>query len=667
METDITAITTIIFMLISWPHNAEAIIGYDCGAPTTNITTLSLLGIEECDIPPQKVETSKVYIQLLQINEFSKVKVFQCKIEIDRLVKRCGMFSHTMDVRNGKHAYVQEVSRDACIRMHTYGTYEAGFMHITGLKSNQTSTRPITLAGHLNDNGECSGTTYSDPFGTWEEAVVLASIKITLQDYMADVKINTNKVLLRSGVTCELGAAHCTDMEGGNTYWTPLPDDQCKTSAYEVVYQGYADKIINSDNQQGLTVYSITAITTAFALAQKDMYSICGYALSKTEHPKLVISETTPGGATFAKSISTNNMDIFTYMNSKFVYVERHSRKQMNRLYTDLLLQQCQLEKKILHNSLAIAAQSPDIFAYHLMKGPGYMALLSGEVIHIIKCVGVEVKIARTEECYEQLPVILNNQTQFLTPQTHILLQQGTQITCNAFAPPTFLVGDSWYRFTPTPVRTVAPLTMKPMVKPNWKYVNPGSLATSGIYSQSDLMALRDHIMFPAERPAMLNTLARGMMGQPTTMHGGSSFANILDEASVEKIATSAWNKIWSKFLIFGNISAGLLGIYLAARAIKLILDTIVHGYALHTVYGWSVYLLGAIWDSLTQLLLHLKTNNTRKGQQEKYKNNGDTETSELKPINDIEESNPRTPTDENKIYPLLPQKETSFTLELKE
>jgi len=30
-----------------------------------------------------------------------------------------------------------------------------------------------------------------------------------------------------------------------------------------------------------------------------------------------------------------------------------------------------------------------------------------------------------------------------------------------------------------------------------------------------------------------------------------------------------------------------------------------VHGYALHTVYGWSMYLLRATWDSLTQLLLH--------------------------------------------------------------
>jgi len=43
------------------------------------------------------------------------------------------------------------------------------------------------------------------------------------------------------------------------------------------------------------------------------------------------------------------------------------------------------------------------------MKGPGCMALLAGEVIHMVKCVPVEVKLARTTECYEQFPGIREN------------------------------------------------------------------------------------------------------------------------------------------------------------------------------------------------------------------------------------------------------------------
>jgi len=43
------------------------------------------------------------------------------------------------------------------------------------------------------------------------------------------------------------------------------------------------------------------------------------------------------------------------------------------------------------------------------------------------------------------------------------------------------------------------------------------------------------------------------MMG-PGFINGGSVF-NLLDEGSIEKIATSACEKFWNKFLIFGNIS----------------------------------------------------------------------------------------------------------------
>ncbi|EGI68550.1 hypothetical protein G5I_02782 [Acromyrmex echinatior] len=33
--------------------------------------------------------------------------------------------------------------------------------------------------------------------------------------------------------------------------------------------------------------------------------------------------------------------------------------------------------------------------------------------------------------------------------------------------------------------------------------------------------------------------------------------------------------------------------------------DTIIHGYAIHTIYGWSLYLIEALWDSITNLIIH--------------------------------------------------------------
>jgi len=94
-------------------------------------------------------------------------------------------------------------------------------------------------------------------------------------------------------------------------------------------------------------------------------------------------------------------------------------------------------------------------------------------------------------------------------------------------------------------------------------------------------------------------------MGQPIPP-GSASIVNLLDEHTLDKIAESTGKRLWKGFTAFGSASAGVLGIILIIRLAKLVIDTIIHGYALHSIYGWSLHLFGAIWSSVTNLLLHL-------------------------------------------------------------
>lgn len=205
------------------------------------------------------------------------------------------------------------------------------------------------------------------------------------------------------------------------------------------------------------------------------------------------------GGSLFKRTTdSVHNLDIFTYVNSKFVYVEKHLRNQMKSLYLDVIKQRCALERETIKNSLAIASQSPDEFAYNLMKGPGFMALVSGEVVHIIQCVPVELKVLQGDKCYAQLQVTRNNQTWFLTPKTHILIRRGVQIICNPALPAYFRAGNTWYKMMPRPVESIPPMVINPIINATWTYQNPGNLATRGIYTDKDLEQLRDHMyQFP--------------------------------------------------------------------------------------------------------------------------------------------------------------------------
>ena len=87
-----------------------AIIGFDCGSNQSNITTLSLLEVGECDLPQSQVHVKRTY-KLLQLTGFSNTKVIQCKVEIRRAISHCGMHSHISIVANDHSEYIQDVTR----------------------------------------------------------------------------------------------------------------------------------------------------------------------------------------------------------------------------------------------------------------------------------------------------------------------------------------------------------------------------------------------------------------------------------------------------------------------------------------------------------------------------------------------------------------------------
>jgi len=176
--------------------------------------------------------------------------------------------------------------------------------------------------------------------------------------------------------------------------------------------------------------------------------------------------------------------------------------------------QKCALEKQILQNALSLSSIAPDKMAFQIMKTPGYTAVTTGEVIHLIKCMPVDCRIRQNTECHNELSVTYQNQSYFLTSRSRILVKTNTQRDCNELLPIMFKIHDSWFWSMPRLVETIPPAKIQPLIRPIWKYVNPASLATSGIYSIGDLHRFRNHIMFPVEKLSMLNTIAKGAMEQ---------------------------------------------------------------------------------------------------------------------------------------------------------
>lgn len=233
------------------------------------------------------------------------------------------------------------------------------------------------------------------------------------------------------------------------------------------------------------------------------------------------------------------------------------------------------------------------------------MAVTSGEGIHIIKCVPIEVALRKTNTCHTELSVTFRNTSLFMIPKSHIVIKHSTLRDCNPLLPVLYNIEGTWLQFNPTPSMANPPHEKKPLTKLSWKYLLPKSLATSGIYSQQDLDDLKDHIMFPAEKSAVLHTIVRGFTGQ-IIQSDTVSLRNLLDENSLNKIYNNTLAKVWNGFTTFGAATACIFSIFIIIKIIKIIFDTLIHGYALHAAYDCSLHLLGAVWSFFTHLLLHL-------------------------------------------------------------
>jgi len=94
------------------------------------------------------------------------------------------------------------------------------------------------LASSVSIDGKCSGSQYTDGYGSWENVVVQASVKIILKSFKASIKRSTDQIILPSGTHCKATSGYCIDSEGAEAYWPPLPIDSCHFDRYDILYEG---------------------------------------------------------------------------------------------------------------------------------------------------------------------------------------------------------------------------------------------------------------------------------------------------------------------------------------------------------------------------------------------------------------------------------------------
>lgn len=142
----------------------------------------------------------------------------------------CGAYSHISVVTNGEAQYLKEIWHETCKSLHATGTYKASEnLIISDILLNETTNRGVTFAG---------------------------TIKIRAFTQETTVGFKSDKICLKSGLTCTLSQTSRIDEEGGYTFGDPLPRDVCNLKEYEMLYEGKAIKI--PDNSTNEILFSLT-------------------------------------------------------------------------------------------------------------------------------------------------------------------------------------------------------------------------------------------------------------------------------------------------------------------------------------------------------------------------------------------------------------------------
>lgn len=592
----------VVLVILCYLNKSAALVAYDCMDPKINISVISIKDVAPCPNPVTDYKEAPIKVSVLQKDEIKQVAVKSCLVEVTRIITYCGMHSHSSLVKNGLYNYIHQLGSDSCRDIHRYRTFTIFNRLISQILMNGTTSESITIAGSVNSEGSCSGGSFVENGNEWNNVIVLATVKVTTQNYMAPVKLIENEVSLLGGVTCPYVQGYCFDSTFGETMWDLEIGNDCDEDL-TMLYKGKAKLVTERNSVKYLVVEQNTKV---FAVTLVKQHEVCNLNVWTTEHPQiLVIDETRRVAERKYKLVhSVQNVNLMMYVNSKFMYVEQAYKRSIQNLYSDTVYRRCLAHREILINRLTMAPLTPSAIGMLIKKNVGYTGRVLGEVLYIMKCVPKKVEIRRTDHCYNELPISLNNESYFMSAVTHIIQSHAEEIECSLLTPPLYQIDGQWVGFTPHPVTSDPPRRIEVEPEKRLKFSPIQPISSSGVYTMEEVNKAQRSLTFGNERSAVENIIARRVAGYEVNDQGYSTL-KIFGKSDLEELARSTLQKVWGWFTDIGIFFSGLMGVYIICRGVKYLIGVVINGVHLYKLVGFSFTLLASLWNTLTMWVVH--------------------------------------------------------------
>lgn len=598
----------LVFMLLAIGVSPSlTLIAYDCTDPGTNITQIGIDKVESCSTEFERTEIVTQYVQILKEQELSTINYVECQILKSTLITHCGMHSHASML--SKSISIMEpvdIRSSECTEMYHTKMYVTAYHHkILNLKINGSTYVSLTELGVVDSSGKCHGTSFTLDGTTYVDAIMNTHYSININQKNAIFHHSSTTMKFYDGTVCLYRSGHCQLSNSALASWIVTPQrSTCGSTIYNLLYEGSANITSSSTS---LKVLVVENQHQKFAMALKDQAILCGHHGYKTGDDSIIVITGIPGSLPSHPEPGQLDINAFHNMDLKLIYLERNIVNRTTDMYKAFSKRYCDLTKNYLHSLISLARQNPEEFAWAYVQKPGYTAVLRGEVIYLIECIPVKVKVFQTHQCYQELPVKTSeNKTRYVKPSTRILVDIGTELECSALLPPLYNIDGTWIRLGQDITIPLAPHRLSIVQTNPWKYGNLVTIGTLGMLTDQQINQYRTAIISPLEQHSIISGFSK-RIGDSIGYTGAIvDYSSAIDtEKLSDQISSSILYKMygWWQFII--QHLAGLLGFMILWNIITSVLSCLMNLFLLYKRYGFSSILLFSVWSAMSKHILY--------------------------------------------------------------
>ena len=245
----------IICMMAYGRINATETLAYNCEGENIKITRIAANDVERCERKENNVYKRHINVQVVQSKKMEIIQIFHCLIERTAIIMHCGHLSHSSIVQSGLSATLVQTSAQECNDIHRNRQFRYKGSLLNDLKPNSTKDFSVTEAGNVDATGSCMGTNIVQNGVTYPNAVMIANIKITIENYITTIDTVTKSILLDNGSTCDARGNTCFTAKKGTSVWEYNPNSECSKTSRDVLYEGPA--VITSTEKRNGTQLNI--------------------------------------------------------------------------------------------------------------------------------------------------------------------------------------------------------------------------------------------------------------------------------------------------------------------------------------------------------------------------------------------------------------------------